>query len=308
MPTPRPYAAELPLAAYRAAVALDEPFRPTAAPAPADRLADHVRAALGLLSSDVTPHLRDADHATARQVLRALLTVRAPGPLPGGATAELDSLLGGERIARATVDGRQLPTIKAMLPDTLYPVADRTVLWQGDITTLAADAIVNAANSALMGCFVPRHPCIDNAIHDAAGPRLRDDCHLIMSRQNAPEHTGTAKITRGYHLPARYVLHTVGPFVEGVVHPSHEHALASAYRSCLDLAAEVDTIRTLAFCAVSTGLFGFPKASAARIALRTVAEWMSAHPGRLDRVIFTVFSEDDQDIYRTVLGGCGIRR
>ncbi|TPQ23974.1 protein-ADP-ribose hydrolase [Streptomyces sporangiiformans] len=310
--------AGLPLGAYRTAVALDEPFRPAAAPASssssssADRLLRHVRTALDLLSTDPAAArlgmgadsvrgLRNAGLATARQALRAVLTVRDPGPLPDGAAAELDALLGGERLARPAVDARRLPTIAQTFPGTPYPAADRTVLWQGDITTLTADAIVNAANSALLGCFVPRHPCIDNAIHHAAGPRLRADCHLIMSRQNAPEPTGTAKITRGYHLPARYVLHTVGPIVDGPLRPRHEHALASAYRSCLNLAAEVDTVRTLAFCAVSTGVFGFPKSPAARIALRTVADWMNTHPGRLDRVVFTVFNEDDQDAYRSVL-------
>ncbi|MFJ8109566.1 macro domain-containing protein [Streptomyces sp. NPDC096132] len=302
----------LPLVAYRTAVALDEPFRPAAAPAPADRLPGQLRAVLDLLSTDpaVTRlglsadsvrSLRDADFATARRALRALLTVRAPDPLPEGATAGLDALLGGERLTRPLVDARRLPTLAESLPGTRHPAADRTVLWHGDITTLAADAIVNAANSALLGCFVPQHPCIDNAIHNAAGPRLREDCHTVMNRQRTPEPTGTAKITRGYHLPARYVLHTVGPVVDGPLLPPHEHALASAYRACLDLAGEVDTVRTLAFCAVSTGVFGFPKGPAARIALRTVADWTSTHPDRLDRVIFTVFSEEDRATYLTAL-------
>ncbi|MGW0946597.1 macro domain-containing protein [Streptomyces sp. NPDC002623] len=304
----------LPLDAYRAAVSLDRPFRPVAPPAPADRLLGHVREALGLLGVDpavrrlgldanTVRSLRDADFGTARQALRALLTVRAPGPLPDGVTAELDALLGGERLARPAADARTLPTVAQSFPGTRSPAADRTVLWQGDITALAADAIVNAANSALLGCFVPQHPCIDNAIHSAAGPRLREDCHTVMSSQNAPEPTGTAKITRAYHLPARYVLHTVGPIVDGPLRPPHEQALASAYRACLDLAAEVDTVRTLAFCAVSTGVFRFPKAPAARIALRTVADWLNTHPGRLDRVVFTVFGEDDRTAYETLLAG-----
>ncbi|MFF5537215.1 macro domain-containing protein [Streptomyces cinerochromogenes] len=169
------------------------------------------------------------------------------------------------------------------------------------MTTLAADAVVNAANHALLGCFKPLHACIDNAIHTAAGPRLREDCHTIMSLQGGPEPTGSAKITRGYHLPARYVVHTVGPVVEGPLRPAHAQLLAASYRACLDLAAATGTIRTLAFCAISTGVFGYPKAPAARLALRTVADWLADHPGRLDRVVLTAFTDDDHATYRQAL-------
>jgi O-acetyl-ADP-ribose deacetylase (regulator of RNase III) len=301
----------LPLAAYRSAVALDEPFRPTAAPAPAARLDAHVRSALRLLGADPAvsrlglradslKHLADAD--TARRVLRALLTVRDPGPLPEGADRELDALLGAERQLRPTVSARELPTIDEEFHGTTFRAAAEAVLWRGDITTLAADAVVNAANSQLLGCFRPLHPCIDNALHNAAGPRLRDDCHTIITAQGALEPTATAKITRGYHLPARYVLHTVGPVIKGRPHAQDAQALASSYRACLDLAAEVETIRTLAFCAVSTGVFGYPKEEAAPVALNTVADWIAAHPGRLDRVVFTVFEDDDERVYRNALG------
>ncbi|MFI7296821.1 protein-ADP-ribose hydrolase [Streptomyces sp. NPDC050121] len=306
----------LPLAAYRSAVALDEPFRPTAAPAPAARLDAHVRSALRLLSADPAvsrlglradslKHLADtdtpADADTARRVLRALLTVRDPGPLPEGADRELDALLGAERRLRPAVSARELPTIHEEFHGTTFRAPAEAVLWRGDIITLAADAVVNAANSQLLGCFRPLHPCIDNALHNAAGPRLRDDCHTIITAQGTPEPTGTAKITRGYHLPARYVLHTVGPVVQGPPHAQDAQALASAYRACLDLAAEVETIRTLAFCAVSTGVFGYPKEEAAPIALHTVADWIAAHPGRFDRVVFTVFEDDNERAYLNAL-------
>ncbi|MCX5337246.1 MULTISPECIES: protein-ADP-ribose hydrolase [unclassified Streptomyces] len=286
----------LPLAAYRPAIALDEPFRPSAAPA--DRPAEEVRSALGLLAADPAAvrlglrDLGDVDATTARRLLRALLTVRAPGPLPGGAAEAVDAVLGAERALRPTVPARQLPTIAPESPVSL---------WRGDITALAADAIVNAANSALLGCFQPLHACIDNAIHNAAGPRLRDDCATVMTLRGSPEPTGTAKITRGYHLPARYVLHTVGPVIDGRPSASDAEALASSYRSCLDLAAEVETIRTLALCAVSTGVFGYPRDEAAPVALRTVAEWLGAHPGRFDRVVFTVFGAADETAYRRAL-------
>ncbi|MEU6197258.1 macro domain-containing protein [Streptomyces sp. NPDC047061] len=304
----------LPLSAYREAIGLDEPFRPAAAPAPADRLDDHVRTVLRLLGgapavSRLGPRAHSlldpgaADATIARRLLRTLLTVRPPGPLPGGAAELIDAVLGAERRLRPAVAVRQqLPSIAEEFPRAPYRAARHTALWRGDITTLAADAIVNAANSALLGCFRPLHPCIDNAIHSAAGPRLRDDCATVMTLQGTSEPTGTAKITRGHHLPARYVLHTVGPITDGRPGTGDAAALAASYRACLDLAAEVPAIRTLALCAVSTGVFGYPKDEAAGVALRTVADWLAAHPGRFDRIVFTVFTADDETAYRGALG------
>ncbi|MFC9131545.1 protein-ADP-ribose hydrolase [Streptomyces sp. NPDC057099] len=303
------YATALPIAAYRAAIALGEPFRSANGHDPDQRSADLVREALGLLGDDpaavragLRPGAADRlDDAAARRLLRAVLTVREPGPLPGGTARVLDALLSGERLARGTTDAASLPTLRDTLPSTAYRAADRTALWRGDITTLGADAVVNAANSALLGCFAPVHPCVDNAIHAAAGPRLRADCHTIMTRQGTPEPTGTAKITRGYHLPARYVLHTVGPIVDGPLRPQHDRALAASYRACLDLATEVDGLRTVAFCGIGTGVFGYPKKPAARTALDTVADWLDAHPGRLDRVIFNVYADEDHAAYTHAL-------
>ncbi|MDX3452683.1 macro domain-containing protein [Streptomyces sp. ME02-8801-2C] len=323
-PTEAPINA-LPLTAYRSAVALDEPFHPTAAPAAAARVDAHVRSALRLLNTDPAVSrlglgseslrsLADADAgsddfdgfdvgaAAARKVLRALLTVRDPGPLPEGADRELDALLGAERQLRPVFSALRLPTVEEEFPGTTFRAATEVVLWRGDITTLAADAVVNAANSQLLGCFRPLHPCIDNAIHSAAGPRLRDDCQMIVTAQCGAEPTGTAKITRGYHLPARYVLHTVGPVVQGQPRAHDARALASSYRACLDLAAQVEAIRTLAFCAVSTGVFGYPVEQAAPVALRAVADWVSAHPGRFDRVVFVVFDDGNERVYRHGLG------
>ncbi|MEV0936901.1 protein-ADP-ribose hydrolase [Streptomyces phaeochromogenes] len=297
------------LDAYRAAIALDTPSRPLTPPAPADELPTLTRAALRLLADDpaalqlglTAKDLEQVDDTRARLLLRTLLTVRAPGPLPDGAAKVLDALLGGERLARTVTDPTRLPALADQLPTTSYRAADRTTLWQGDITTLATDAIVNAANSAMLGCFVPLHPCIDNAIHSAAGPQLRDDCHTVMELQGHPEPTGTAKITRAGQLPALYVLHTVGPIIDGTPDPDHEQALASSYRACLDLATETGEIRTVAFCSISTGVFGFPKAPAARIALDTVADWLDEHPGALDRVIFNVYADDDHATYLRAL-------
>jgi len=171
----------------------------------------------------------------------------------------------------------------------------------GDITALEVDAIVNAANASLLGGGGVDSPCVDNAIHSAAGPRLREDCHRIMALQGGFEETGTAKITRGYHLPARYVLHTVGPVVDGPLRPPHERALAASYRACLDLAAEVDDLRTIAFCGISTGVFGYPRTPAAHTALDTVADWLDHHPSRFDRVVFNVYGDDDHAAYTRAL-------
>jgi O-acetyl-ADP-ribose deacetylase (regulator of RNase III) len=262
------------LSAYRAAIELDQPFRPAGPAAPPDRLAELTATALRLLGWTGAP---------SRDALRAVLTRRPPSPLPPEALAVLDFLLAGENRLRPVTDPAELPPGLSV--------------WRGDITTLAADAIVNAANSALLGCFRPMHGCVDNAIHAVAGPRLRADCHTIMTAQGEPEATGTAKITRGYHLPARHVLHTVGPIVRGAASPTHDRLLAACYRSCLDLAAEVPTIRTIAFCGISTGVFGFPTQRAAGVALSTVADWLEANPSRFDRVVFDTFGAYDHAAY-----------
>ncbi|GLY06663.1 macro domain-containing protein [Actinoplanes sp. NBRC 101535] len=285
---------------YRDLIDLDEVFRPAAEPAPAAAHDTLVGELLPLLAAGrAIPAAGDA--GSRRALLRALLTVRGPGPLPPDAVPKLDALLGGERQARHTVDAAGLPTIADGYPGTGYPAAERTVLWQGDITALRAGAVVNAANDRLLGCFQPDHRCVDNVIHAAAGPRLRADCATITGTRPGPEPSGTATITRGYHLPADYVIHTVGPIVDGPLRPGHVRTLAHAYTSCLDLAAEAAGIRTLAFCSISTGLFGFPAARAARIALDTVAAWLAARPGLPLRVIFDVWSTADLDHYRHAL-------
>ena len=179
----------------------------------------------------------------------------------------------------------------------LKPVKPHRYLWRGDITTLAVDAIVNAANSALLGCFSPNHGCIDNAIHTYAGIQLRLACNEIMQAQGHEEPTGTAKITPGFNLPAKYVLHTVGPIVSGGLSERHCRELASCYESCLDLTAE-HGLNSVAFCCISTGVFGFPQREAAKIAVDTVTAFQKKQP--ID-VIFNVWKEQDYAIYRTLL-------
>ncbi|MGN0029019.1 MAG: protein-ADP-ribose hydrolase [Marinilabiliaceae bacterium] len=178
----------------------------------------------------------------------------------------------------------------------------RLRLWQGDITRLEVDAIVNAANSALIGCFVPMHRCIDNAIHSAAGVQLRLECERIMKEQGEPEPTGRAKLTDGYNLPARHVIHTVGPIVRGVkATPRQEMELADCYASCLR-AADMNGLRSIAFCCISTGEFGFPPQRAAEIAVSTVLQHLDSMAGTdIDCVIFNVFKDSDYAIYSGLL-------
>ena len=175
-------------------------------------------------------------------------------------------------------------------------------MWQGDITKLHTDAIVNAANKQMLGCFQPLHACIDNAIHSTSGPQLRDDCEIIMSTQGELEETGNAKITRAYNLPSRFVLHTVGPIVQSgtMLTEQQKDELASCYISCLEVANEIENIKTIAFCAISTGVFGFPKSEAAHIAVNTVNKWLTTYPNHIEKIIFNVFSEGDYQEYLKV--------
>lgn len=294
----------LALADYRDLVALDAPFLPPPPAAP-HSIGLLVERAYAALLERTPPHawarrrLR-LDQLARRDALTALLTSRTPDPPIDHETHVLiDQILGAESRARATTEASALPE---QHPSAAWHCGGATcALWQGDITTLRIDAIVNAANDALLGCFEPFHGCIDNAIHRVAGPRLREDCHRIMQRQGHAEPTGAAKLTRGYHLPAPFVLHTVGPVVQGALRQQDALDLASAYRSCLDLAAQVPAIRSVAFCAISTGVFGFPKPAAAQIALATVDTWLREHPGALDLVVFNVFDDHDRAIYEQIL-------
>lgn len=180
------------------------------------------------------------------------------------------------------------------------PLDDRVLLWRGDITTLAVDAIVNAANSQMLGCWVPGHHCIDNAIHTYSGVQLRAECARLMEEQGTEEPTGMAKITPAYNLPCKHVIHTVGPIANGNPTNLHRAQLASCYTNCLGLAAS-EGLASIAFCCISTGVFGFPQREAAQIAVRTVKEWLGSHGSEM-RVVFNVFSKTDERIYRELLG------
>lgn len=222
---------------------------------------------------------------------RALVNTREPLPADEGFLAVQDELLRG-LIAEAgvTKPGDIEPA----------PLDERLAVWRGDITTLAADVIVNAANSGMTGCWQPLHGCIDNAIHTFAGVQLRLECARIMERQGHPEPTAQAKVTGAYNLPCRRIVHTVGPIAQGRPSALDRQQLAQCYRSCLGAAA-AEGLGTIAFCCISTGVFGFPQQEAARIAVGTVRDWLDAHPEAGMRVIFNVFLEEDERIYRRLL-------
>jgi O-acetyl-ADP-ribose deacetylase (regulator of RNase III) len=288
---------------YAAAIRLDEPFVPFRT-APGVSEAQARRAALEWLVAEQGKTTESVPAGVETdELIRNLLTIRRPGGMPPSVQACLDQIEAARARARGTVG----PDEVATAPGPSAAVEGTTMkVWSGDITRLSVDAIVNAANAELLGCFRPGHACIDNAIHSAAGPRLRDDCARIIEIQGHPERSGDAKITRGYHLPSRLVLHTVGPIVAGGrVQPRDERTLVSSYQSCLELAHSMASIRTLAFCAISTGVFGYPKDRAAEVAVRTVSAWLRGHPVAFDLVIFTVFSDADQRAYEKAMAAGG---
>lgn len=299
---------------YRSQIHLDEPFEPpNPAPAHEAARADLMDDLIKFLRSEETngPGITDeirvlSSYPETRHLLRALLTRRGPHPLPLWFHEKLDQLLQREAFERGFVDAATLPRIAESIPGTTYDAAPHCALWRGDITTLRVDAVVNAANKELLGCFVPFHACIDNVIHAAAGPRVREDCHTIRQRQESLEGTGMAKVTRAYNLPSKYILHTVGPMidVDKGVSPSQEGQLAACYRSCLDLASRISDARSVAFCCISTGVFGFPQEPAGAIALKAVEDWLKGHPDVLDLIVFNVFRQDDFEIYENLLK-CG---
>ena len=232
----------------------------------------------------IVPH----DEMEQKQLLRSLMNVRLPQRLSDDFLAMQDEYLREELAQKGITD-----------IDDLTPIADGMYLWQGDITTLRCDAIVNAANSGMTGCYVPCHRCIDNCIHTYAGMQLRQECAAIMREQGHKEETGGAKITGAYNLPCKYVLHTVGPIIDGPLTEQDKERLASCYRSCLEL-AEQHSVQSIAFCCISTGEFHFPNDRAAEIAAQTVKQYKKQKHSKI-KVIFNVFKDVDYEIYRNLL-------
>lgn len=226
------------------------------------------------------------------RLYRALVNIRMPGDIPDGFLPLQDEMLQAMLAERGAVDGMALP---------VAPSDARLSVWQGDTTRLSVDAIVNAANEQLLGCFIPGHSCVDNAIHTYAGIQLREACHTLMQAQRHEEPVGRAKVTPGFNLPSGHVFHTVGPTVEGALTHRERAQLAACYHSCLSLAAQRG-LRSVAFCCISTGLYRFPKLEAAQIAIQTARSYLDSQPTAIQRVIFNVYEEGDHRIYRALLG------
>lgn len=223
-----------------------------------------------------------------KKLLRSLFNIRMSEPVSEDFLRVQDEYLQEETARKGITNFIDLTLVR----DGIY-------LWQGDITTLKCDAIVNAANSQLLGCFCPCHGCIDNAIHTFAGIQLRAACADIMKKQRREEETGQAKITLAFNLPCKFVLHTVGPIVQGRLTENDKELLASCYRSCLTL-AEQNSIKSIAFCCISTGEFHFPNDKAAEIAIQTVKEYKRQTKSDIE-VIFNVFKDLDYEIYKKLL-------
>lgn len=229
------------------------------------------------------------DSSEQKTLLRSLMNVRLASPVSEDFQRIQDEYLQEENRRKGIVE-----------LSTLTPIQKEIYLWRGDITRLACGAIVNAANSGMSGCYQPCHNCIDNCVHTYAGIQLRNYCSELMEKQGHEEPTGTAKITPAFNLPCAHVIHTVGPIVQGRLTQLHCRQLASCYRSCLEL-AEQNGVRSIAFCCISTGVFMFPNEEAAKIAVQTVKDY-KAETGSKIEVIFNVFKELDEQIYRSLLG------
>ncbi len=230
-----------------------------------------------------------------RTALRSLMNIRMPGPMDSHTMEIQDEYL-----------SRRLEEKGIVTPDAIPFKRGNMALWQGDITLLACDAIVNAANSQMLGCFVPMHTCIDNCIHTFAGIQLRAECFRQMSGlrkqygKSYEQPTSIPMITDGYNLPARKVIHVVGPIVQGILSDTHEKALSGCYTNVLDMCMSYG-LRSVAFCCISTGVFRFPNQKAAQIAVETVEDWLSRHPKTMDMVIFNVFKDQDKEYYEHYL-------
>ena len=230
-----------------------------------------------------------------RRILRSLMNIRMPKRLADNIVAVQDEYLKERAADKGIVELSDISVI-----------CDGISIWQGDITRLAVDAIVNAANSQMLGCFVPMHTCIDNCIHSFAGIQLREECNRKMNELRIRygkdyEHpTAIPMLTDAYNLPAKKVIHIVGPIVQYKLTPALEKDLADCYRNTLDMCLK-NGLKSVAFCCISTGVFHFPNKRAAEIAVETVQGWIREHPGQMERVIFNVFKDEDKDIYERLL-------
>ena len=236
-----------------------------------------------------------ADTEGKRRILRSLMNIRMPRELSEEVLAVQNEYLSGRAEEKGIVQLSDIPIMEEGLS-----------IWQGDITRLKVDAIVNAANSQMLGCFVPMHTCIDNCIHTFAGVQLRAECNRQMNQlrtrygRDYEQPTAVPMLTDAYNLPAKKVIHIVGPIVQGRLTLVLEKDLADCYRNVLDMCLE-NGLKSVAFCCISTGVFHFPNRKAAEIAVSTVKDWLAAHPETMERVIFNVFKDEDRTYYEELL-------
>ena len=229
------------------------------------------------------------DEAEQFTLFRALCNIRAAGAMPIEWMKVQDEYLNTLALEKGIVRIKDMEEREPQI-----------YLWQGDITRLSVDAIVNAANNQLLGCFAPNHKCIDNAIHTFSGIELRMECARMTEYMEIPEKTGMARKTYAYNLPASHVIHTVGPIIYDTVTDLEKEQLASCYRSCLEL-ANAYSLKSIAFCCISTGEFRFPNELAAQIAIDTVRTYLKETNSKI-QVVFNVFKDIDYDIYNKLLG------
>lgn len=245
------------------------------------------------------------DYQEKRRALRSLMNIRMPGSMDPKILAVQDDFLREEAVEKGIVGLEEIPTATRQF-GSRHPFADKISVWQGDITRLGVGAIVNAANSQMLGCFHPCHGCIDNAIHSAAGIELREECSQYMDRRRAQygkdyeEPTGQALLTAGYNLPAEHVIHTVGPIVYGKLTEDLKEDLRNCYKNVLKCCVE-HGIRSVAFCCISTGEFHFPNDEAARIAVEEVRKFLEKHEKNFDRILFNVFKDVDRELYQELV-------
>lgn len=246
-----------------------------------------------------------ADKEGKQRLLRSLMNVRSPKKASEEVLAVQDSYLKGRALEKGIVNLRDIAVVKDSLGSS-HPFADTISIWQGDITCIAADAIVNAANSQMLGCYIPMHNCIDNCIHTYAGVQLREECSRRMSSlrlkfgDDYDQPTAVPMLTDAYNLPAKKIIHIVGPIVDFALTAEHEKKLAECYSSTLDVCRD-NGLKSVAFCCISTGVFNFPGARAAEIAVQTVTDWLAADRGSIERVIFNVFKDEDRKYYEDLL-------
>ena len=239
-----------------------------------------------------------------RRILRSLMNIRMPREMDPIILEVQDEYLKSRIMENGIMTLHDISTIADQGSYHLF--AEKISIWQGDITRLAVDAIVNAANSQMLGCFVPMHTCIDNCIHTFAGIQLRAECNRRMDQlknrygNGYEQPTSAPMLTDGYNLPAKKVIHIVGPIVQYHLTPELEKNLADCYQNTLDMCLE-NGLKSVAFCCISTGVFHFPNKRAAEIAVKTVTDWLNKHPDSVERVVFNVFKDEDKQYYEAEL-------